>query len=192
MPSAQPCAIVIFGASGDLAKRKLIPAIYELAREKLLNEKSYIVGYSRSPMSDEAFRKDWRESIQQFARSKPIDEALWKSLAPRIYYTQADYGSPEDHARVGATLAKLDKKFGCDAGCRLFYLATPPQAFEPIILRLGERKVMAKDPPPGHWQRIIIEKPFGHDLKTAQALNATLHKFFDEDQVFRIDHYLGK
>src|SRR5437763_3517637 len=98
MPSAPSCALVIFGASGDLAKRKLIPAIYELAREKLLNEKSYIVGYSRSPMSDDAFRKEWRDSIQQFARSKPIDESLWKSLEPRIYYTQADYGSPDDHA----------------------------------------------------------------------------------------------
>src|SRR5262249_31950898 len=118
---------------------------------------------------------------------------VFKSLEPRIFYTQADYGSPEDHARVGDTLAKLDKQFGNVAGSRLFYLATPPQAFEPIITRLGERKVMRKEMPhPDHWQRIIIEKPFGHDLKSAQALNALLHKFFDEEQVFRIDHYLGK
>jgi glucose-6-phosphate 1-dehydrogenase len=193
MPTPPSCAIVIFGASGDLAKRKLIPAIYDMAREKLLNEKSYIVGYSRSPMSDEQFRTEWRQAIEQFARSKPIDQAIWKSLEPRIYYTQADYGSPEDHARVGATLSRLDAKFGNTSGNRLFYLATPPQAFEPIIQRLGERKLMAKEPPSAeNWQRIIIEKPFGHDLKTARELNALLHRYFDEEQVFRIDHYLGK
>jgi glucose-6-phosphate 1-dehydrogenase len=144
-------------------------------------------------MSDDAFRREWRDSIEKFARTKPIDPNVWKSLEPRIYYTQADYGSVEDHARVGETLAKLDKKFGNVASSRLFYLATPPQAFEPIITRLGERRVMTKEPPhPDHWQRIIIEKPFGHDLKSAKALNALLHKFFDEEQVFRIDHYLGK
>src|SRR5204863_6213496 len=106
MPSAQPCALVIFGASGDLAKRKLIPAIYELAREKLLSEKSYIVGYSRSPMSDDAFRKEWRDSIQQFARSKPVDEQVLNALASRIFYMQAEYGSAEDHARVAENLLK--------------------------------------------------------------------------------------
>src|SRR5207248_3280932 len=136
MPSAQPCALVIFGASGDLAKRKLIPAIYELAREKLLSEKSYIVGFSRSTMSDDAFRKEWRDSIQQFARTKPIDEAILRALESRIFYMQADYGSADDHARVAENLLKLDRQFGNEAGNRLFYLATPPQTFEAIITRL--------------------------------------------------------
>src|SRR3954452_5901183 len=112
MPTALSSAIVIFGASGDLAKRKLIPAIYEMAREKLLHESSYIVGYSRSEMSDEQFRKTARESVEKYARSKPIDETVWKSLESRFYYTKADYGSADDHSRCGATLARLDKKFG--------------------------------------------------------------------------------
>jgi glucose-6-phosphate 1-dehydrogenase len=193
MPTAPSCAIVIFGASGDLAKRKLIPAIYEMAREKLLDEKTYVVGYSRSPMSDEQFRKIARESIEKHARTKPIDEAVWKSLEPRFYYTQADYGSKEDHARVGTTLNRLDEKFKA-SGNRLFYLATPPETFDDIVTRLGERELIEKgqNRDPKLWHRIILEKPFGRDLASAKALNDLLHKYFTEDQVFRIDHYLGK
>src|SRR5215211_1059182 len=107
MPTAPSCAIVIFGASGDLARRKLIPAVYELAKENLLDEKSYVVGYSRSPMTDEQFRKTAREAVEKHARSG-FDEAAWKKLEPRIYYTQADYGSADDHARCGSTLSRLD------------------------------------------------------------------------------------
>jgi glucose-6-phosphate 1-dehydrogenase len=193
MPTAPPCAIVIFGASGDLAKRKLIPAIYEMARENLLNDSTYVVGYSRSEMTDEQYRKVAREAVQQHARTKPIDEALWKKIEPRIYYTQADYGSAEDQARVGATLGRLDKKFGCK-GNRLFYLSTPPETFDDIISRLGERSLAEKgeNDDPAVWHRVIIEKPFGRDLASAKALNALLHRHFTEEQVFRIDHYLGK
>src|SRR3954465_3647987 len=104
MPTTPSAAIVIFGASGDLAKRKLIPAIYEMARENLLDEKSYVVGYSRSEMSDEEFRKIAREAVEKHARTKPIDQEVWKKLEPRFYYTRADYGSVDDHARVGSTL----------------------------------------------------------------------------------------
>src|SRR5918993_1787086 len=193
MPTPPSCAIVIFGASGDLEKRKLIPAIYEMAREKLLHESSYVVGYSRSEMSDEQFRKVARESIEKYARSKPIDEELWKKLEPRFYYTKADYGSTDDHARVGSTLGRLDKKFG-NPGNRLFYLATPPETFDDIITRLGEQELIhkGKNADPSIWHRVIIEKPFGRDLKSAKELNQLLHKYFTEDQVFRIDHYLGK
>jgi glucose-6-phosphate 1-dehydrogenase len=193
MPTAPPCAIVIFGASGDLAKRKLIPAVYEMAREKLLNDSTYVVGYSRSPMTDEQYRKEARQAVEKHARSKPVDEALWKKIEPRIYYTQAEYGSAEDQARVGATLARLDKKFG-NPGNRLFYLSTPPETFDDIVTRLGERCLAEKgeNDDPAVWHRIIIEKPFGNDLESAKALNALLHKHFTEEQVFRIDHYLGK
>jgi glucose-6-phosphate 1-dehydrogenase len=193
MATAPPCAIVIFGASGDLAKRKLIPAIYEMARDNLLNEHTYIVGYSRSPMTDEQYRKLARDAVQQYARSKPIDEAVWKKIEPRIFYTQADYGSREDQSRVGATLGRLDKKFG-NPGNRLFYLSTPPETFDEIIERLGERCLIERgqNQDPAIWHRIIIEKPFGRDLASAKALNALLHKYFTEEQVFRIDHYLGK
>jgi glucose-6-phosphate 1-dehydrogenase len=193
MPTAPPCAIVIFGASGDLAKRKLLPAIYDMAADKLLDDKTYIVGYSRSPMTDEQYRKVARESVQKHARNKAIDENLWKSLEQRIYYTQADYGSADDHSRCAATLNRLDKKFGTPCN-RLFYLSTPPEAFDDIITRLGERELAGKgqNDDPAVWHRIIIEKPFGHELASAKALNALLHKYFTEDQVFRIDHYLGK
>jgi glucose-6-phosphate 1-dehydrogenase len=195
MPTAPSCAIVIFGASGDLAKRKLIPAIYELAREKLLDEKSYVVGYSRSPMSDEQFRNVAREAIEKHARSKPIDEQVWKSLQPRFHYMQADYGSKEDHARVAETLKRLDEKFN-SSGNRLFYLATPPETFDDIVTRVGERELIEEGQPAGQdpkpWRRIILEKPFGHDLASARQLNELLYKYFTEEQVFRIDHYLGK
>lgn len=193
MPTAASCAIVIFGASGDLAKRKLIPAIYELAKEGLLADQSYVVGYSRSEMTDEQFRKTARESIEKYARTQPIDEALWKKLEPRFFYAAAEYGSKEDHARVGQMLTKLDAQFGA-SGNRLNYIATPPETFADIISCLGERvadekKNAAKTKT---WRRIIIEKPFGHDLKSARELNDLLHKYFEEEQVFRIDHYLGK
>jgi glucose-6-phosphate 1-dehydrogenase len=193
MPTASSCAIVIFGASGDLAKRKLIPAIYELAKEGLLDDKSYVVGYSRSAMTDEQFRKTARESIEQFSRSKPIDEALWKKLEPRFYYTKADYGSKDDHSRCGTTLSRLDQKFGT-SGNRLYYIATPPDAFGDIISRLGERELdhQRENKDSKIWHRIIIEKPFGRDLASAKSLNDLLHKYFGEEQVFRIDHYLGK
>ena len=163
MPTALSCAIVIFGASGDLARRKLIPAIYELAKENLLDEKSYVVGYSRSEMSDEQFRKSAREAVQKHARTD-FDEAVWKKLEPRFYYTQADYGSKDDHARVGATLGRLDEKFRCTPN-RLFYLATPPETFDDIITRLGEQELIHKgqNRDPALWHRIIIEKPFGRD-----------------------------
>src|SRR5215510_10996080 len=99
MPTASPCAIVIFGASGDLAKRKLIPAIYELAKEGLLDEKSYVMGYSRSQMSDEDFRKTAREALEKFSRTKPFDPNVWKKLEPRFFYHAADYGSQDDHKK---------------------------------------------------------------------------------------------
>jgi glucose-6-phosphate 1-dehydrogenase len=187
MPSAPPCALVIFGASGDLAKRKLIPAIYELARQKMLSENFVLVGYSRSEMTDDAYRQECREAVQKFARTKPVDEAVWKRIENATFYVRGDYGAEPDHARLQETLAKYDQKFGT-AGNRLFYLSTPPNTFAPIIEALGKNKGAN----PKTWERIIIEKPFGRDLASAKALNALLHKYFSEEQVFRIDHYLGK
>jgi glucose-6-phosphate 1-dehydrogenase len=193
MPTASSCAIVIFGASGDLAKRKLIPAIYELAKEGLLDEKSYVVGYSRSPMSDADFRKTAREAVEKFGRSKPIDANVWKKLEGRFFYHAAEYGSQEDQNRCGDKLENLDQKFG-SSGNRLYYIATPPDVFDDIICCLGEREMAFKrdNPDSKIWHRIIIEKPFGRDLKSAKHLNDLLHKYFGEEQVFRIDHYLGK
>lgn len=191
MPAASPCALVIYGASGDLAKRKLIPAIYEMAREKLLPEKFALVGYSRSPMSDDEYRKECSEAVHKFARTKPVHEATWKRIEQGISYVQGDYGSEADEARLGEALAKIDQQRGT-AGNRLFYLSTPPNTFEPVIECLGKLKLAKRGKQGESWQRIIIEKPFGRDLASARRLNDLLHKYFAEEQVFRIDHYLGK
>ncbi len=187
MPSAAPCAIVIFGASGDLAKRKLIPAIYEMAREKLLPEKFVLVGFARSEMSHEEYQKDCREAVMKFARSKPANPSLLDRIIKNVAYLQGDYASADDFAKLSKLLAGFDSTHGT-AGNRLFYLSTPPNTFEPIITNLGEQHQKKAD----QFSRIIIEKPFGRDLASAQSLNALLHKYFEESDVFRIDHYLGK
>jgi glucose-6-phosphate 1-dehydrogenase len=196
MPQAAQCAVVIFGASGDLSQLKLVPAIYELFREGLLSEKFALIGYARSstkkdgsPLNDETYRNDCYQAISKNARHKPIDEALWKKMKERIYYVAGGYDNAEDHSRLAAALAKADKAHDT-GGNRLFYISTPPDAFEGIITRLGER-AKAPDKPSG-WQRLIIEKPFGRDLASALHLNDLLHKYWEEKQVFRIDHYLGK
>jgi glucose-6-phosphate 1-dehydrogenase len=188
-----PTAIVIFGASGDLAKLKLIPAIYELLREKLLPEKFVLVGYSRTPMTDQEFRDRCKEAITKNARSKAagLNPELWKILEPRIFYRHGDYGAAEAFDNLKATLADCDQKFGTVN--RLFYISTPPNAFMPIIKGLGERKLVEKGIKPGApAQRIIIEKPFGRDLASAHELNGVCYTYLAEEQIFRIDHYLGK
>ena len=194
-----PCAIVIFGASGDLAKRKLLPALYELAVQKLLDEKTYVIGYSRSQMTDDEFRKEATDAITKYARTKPVDQAVLKSLESRLFYIAADYAADEGHAKATAKMAELDKQFGTPPN-RLYYISTPPATFEPIITGVGKQVAMGRrsgerpaDPAVQQgWKRIIIEKPFGTDLASAKALNALLLKNFKEEQVFRIDHYLGK
>ncbi len=192
MPSASPCALVIFGASGDLAKRKLIPAIYEMAREKLLPEQFVLVGYARSQLTDQQYRDECREAVQKFARTKPVDPTVWKKIESNIGYVQGDYGSHDGHDKLNCYLEKMDKEKGT-AGDRLFYLSTPPNTFEPIIRCLGEHRLAEqRSGAKRGWQRIIIEKPFGRDLASARSLNALLHQYFGEEQVFRIDHYLGK
>jgi glucose-6-phosphate 1-dehydrogenase len=197
MPQPAQCAVVIFGASGDLSQLKLVPAIYELVREGLLSEKFALIGYARSstkkdgsPLNDQVYRNDCYEAIKKNARHKPIDEALWKRIQDHIYYVSGAYDGAEDHAKLAAALAKADQAHQT-GGNRLFYISTPPDAFEGIIQRLGERLKGPDANTPG-WKRLIIEKPFGRDLASAKMLNATLHNYWHEDQIFRIDHYLGK
>jgi len=196
MLPAPPCAIVIFGASGDLVRRKLIPAIYELARQGLLNERAYVLGFARTPLDDDHFRAGCHDSLLAHARTRPIDEQVWRKLAARMHYASADYSSSEDYARVSALLNALDERYDT-GGNRLYYLATPPAQFEPIIQHLGE-KLRLRDalhppaPEDGAFRRIILEKPFGRDLSSAHELNRVLHRHFREEQIFRIDHYLGK
>ena len=188
MPSATPCTLVIFGASGDLAKRKLIPALYEMMREKLLPDEFVLVGYARSPMSDQQYRDECRDAVTKYARTKPVDAAVWKKIEQNIAYVQGDYGSEADHRKLEEKLQKFDADKGT-GGNRMFYLSTPPNTFEPIIQCLGKQQQERKAT---GWERIIIEKPFGRDGASAKSLNALLHKYFVEEQVFRIDHYLGK
>jgi glucose-6-phosphate 1-dehydrogenase len=196
MPNPVPCAIVIFGASGDLSQLKLIPAIYELCREKLVPDNFVLIGYARSkekkdgtPLNDEQYRKDCYEAIKKNARHQPIDGVTWKKMEPNIFYMSGAYDSPDDHAKLAAKLKELDKRHDT-GGNRMFYISTPPEAFEGIITNVGQR-LKSPDAPKG-FQRIVIEKPFGHDLNSAQHLNGLLLKYFQEDQIFRIDHYLGK
>ena len=199
MSDASPCAMVIFGASGDLAKLKLIPAMYELAIEGLLAADFALVGYARTAMSDDDFRKICQESIAKNARTAKkggVDEAKLKWLLDRTFYHTGNYDQPADFEKLKTRLAELDTKFNT-AGNRLFYISTPPGAFDPIANNLGkcglvQRTMSGALEHEGAWQRVIIEKPFGHDLKTAQQLNALLTKNFHESQIFRIDHYLGK
>ena len=188
MQITPPCALVIFGASGDLAKRKLVPAIYGLAKEKLLPQNFALVGFARSEMSDEQYRDDCRQSVRSFARVKPVDEGLLEWLLARTYYVAAaDYGDERSHKNLNDRLGEIDRVHQT-AGNRLFYLSTPPGQFEPIIGRLGRQTSDAANT----FRRVVIEKPFGADLASARELNTLLHRDFDENSVFRIDHFLGK
>ncbi|MGA3066718.1 MAG: glucose-6-phosphate dehydrogenase [Tepidisphaeraceae bacterium] len=198
MPKPVPCAIVIFGASGDLAQLKLIPAIYELVRENLVSDKFVLVGFARStqkkdgtPLNDQQYRKDCLEAIQKHARRQPIEDAVWKRMENNIYYISGSYDSAEDQARLEARLKELDGQHDT-GGNRLFYVSTPPEVFEGIITQLGKQQHQKSADSPTGFKRIILEKPFGTDLATAEHLNATLHEYWEEKQVFRIDHYLGK
>jgi glucose-6-phosphate 1-dehydrogenase len=188
----QPCALVVFGATGDLMQRKLMPAIYNLAREGLLPSDLVVVGVGRRPKSSQDFCDEMREAVNQFSRSKPVDPQLWSELARRVFYFQAQFDDPASLRALREFLDSLDKQFQT-GGRRLFYLATPPALFEPIIVGLresgqGDLRVSDAD----DWRRIVIEKPFGSDLASATHLNEQLASTFRERHVFRIDHYLGK
>jgi glucose-6-phosphate 1-dehydrogenase len=181
----EPCAMVIFGASGDLTKRKLFPALYSLAVRELLPEHFAVVGVARTEESDEAFRERMKAAVQEFGRDEFRDD-VWERLADGIRYVTADFMDTEAFfSRAAKVLTALDKERGIP-GNRIGYLAVPPDVIEPIVEGIGTR------PSKGGWTRVIVEKPFGHDLASAIELNDVLHKYFDESQIYRIDHYLGK
>jgi glucose-6-phosphate 1-dehydrogenase len=184
LAAPHPQAIVIFGASGDLARKKIIPALYELSREGLLPERHVIVGYAFSDWSDEAFRDHAEQSVREFARAG-FDEDVWKPFRDSLGFVRGGFDDAEGLARLAERLRDDDEHHGTDGG-RLYYLATPPAFFGPIARGIGE---VGQATP---RSRIVIEKPFGHDLKSARALTAEVHRDFGETQLFRIDHYLGK
>jgi glucose-6-phosphate 1-dehydrogenase len=178
-------SIVIFGASGDLTARKLIPSLYRLHRKGRLPEEARIVGVARSPFSDDAYREKLRGALREF-QPKDYDAAVWESFARRLFYVAGDATTEGglDHLK-----AWLGQHEGAGGGRRLYYLSVAPELYPKIAAGLGREGMSQEN---GGWRRIIIEKPFGHDLASARALNRTLAANFDESQVYRIDHYLGK
>jgi glucose-6-phosphate 1-dehydrogenase len=186
--SAESAAVVILGASGDLTQRKLVPALHSLGCEGLLPTSVHVLGVARSLLTDEAFRDRLYQGVVEYARLTPGICELWSGFADRLGYLAGSYDDPETYRRLAERLAQLDAEAGT-SGNHLFYLATPPVLYPMIIQHLGQAGLNRSDP---GWTRIIIEKPFGHDLESARHLNEQVHGVFDESQVYRIDHYLGK
>jgi len=191
----EPAIIVIFGASGDLTRRKLMPALYNLAREGLLPENAVVVGYARTAMTDEQFRSRLREGLERFSRVRPIRADAWDALAGRTFYRQGDYANAADHARLAEVLAGLDERFGT-RGNRIFYLSVPPAVVVPALEALSASGNLERRRPCEQdgacYLRVVFEKPFGHDLDSARALSSHIDRLLDESQTFRMDHYLGK
>lgn len=183
-----PCTVVIFGASGDLTQRKLVPALHTLWCEGLLPGGTRVLGVARSDLSDVAFRDRLFEGIRAHSRADSAACRRWQDLETRIAYLPGDYDEPETYRRLAARLAEHDSDGGTE-GNHLFYLATPPALYTTIVEQLGRVGLHKRTQ---GWTRIVIEKPFGHSLASAQHLDEQVHAVFGENQVFRIDHYLGK
>jgi glucose-6-phosphate 1-dehydrogenase len=185
--AADPCCLVIFGASGDLTHRLLVPALYNLAAARLLPEAFALIGVARSPSSSEAFRADLAKSLPQFA-NRSIDQNVLNQVLGCVGYVQGDPDEESTYANIERELTRVERERATQ-GNRLFYLATPPAGFAPIGCHLGQSGLAREN---GAWRRVIIEKPFGTDLASAHALNQKLLSVLKEHQIFRIDHYLGK
>ncbi len=186
-----PCVFVIFGASGDLTRRKLIPALYNLAVSRLLTPGMSILGFALPEMSEDAFRSSMREAVGEFSRRKPIDEAVWTDFASRLHYMSGAFEDPANFDRLSAKLDEIDHAHQSGRS-RVYYLAIPPSAFRIVNDNLAKAGLVAGPTDASRYTRIIVEKPFGRDLASSDALNAEIHRVFDERQIFRIDHYLGK
>ena len=184
----QPCSVVIFGATGDLTHRKLVPALYNLAADGELPPAVAVVGFARREKSDDEFRQEMEESTRKFSRQSVRDE-IWKTFAQSIFYHQSDFGDESGYKTLATKLDKIDKERGT-RGNRLFYFAVAPDQFEPILKHLKTAGLnQARE---GSWARVIVEKPFGTDLDSARELNRVVHNSFTEEQTYRIDHFLGK
>src|SRR5438067_6294581 len=184
----QPCSIVIFGATGDLTHRKLIPALYNLAADGELPPAVAIIGFARRPKNDDDFRKEMEEAVRKFSRQAVRDE-IWKTFSQSLFYHQSEFGDEPGYKSLAERLEKIDNERGT-RGNRLFYFAAGPDQFETILKNLKTAGLnRAKE---GSWARVIIEKPFGTDLASARELNRIVNDAFDESQTYRIDHFLGK
>jgi glucose-6-phosphate 1-dehydrogenase len=187
---ADPCTIVIFGASGDLSRRKLIPALYGLAAQNCLARRFAIIGFARTPLADEAFQQLAIESVRKFSDAATLREKECKEFAEALAYVSGDYRQPDAFEKLKGRMEELDNLHNLH-GNRLFYLATPPDIY-PVVIEQLRRAGLTKNPNDKSWTRIIIEKPYGRDLASARKLNQIVLSAFDESQVYRIDHYLGK
>jgi glucose-6-phosphate 1-dehydrogenase len=185
---ADRCTMVIFGASGDLTTRKLLPALYNLARANLLPREFAILGFAKDDLSQEAYCKLVRDNIREYAGA-PQDCGICDWLADSSYYMKGDFSDPGDYAKLKDRIAELDEKHHTE-GNVFYYLATLPQFFAEIIRQLAAQGLTNEDET--HWRRVIIEKPFGSDLESARALNREILQVLKENQIYRIDHYLGK
>ena len=185
---ASPCVMVIFGASGDLTKRKLIPALCNLAQGKLLSSQFAIIGFSYDSITTEAFRTQLSKDIKEFA-PEPVDPKLWDWFLERIYYVQGDFQDSAAYERLKAQIAAAEKAHSTQ-GNRFYYLAVSPKFFAPVVKQLGQAGLAQESD--GKWARVIVEKPFGRDLDSAKELNRELKQILSEQQIYRIDHYLGK
>jgi glucose-6-phosphate 1-dehydrogenase len=185
-----PSVLVLFGATGDLAHRKVVPALYQLWRTNLLPHEFVVLCIGRRPYSADDLRAEFRTSLEKYSRVLPLDDAAWRSFASRIIYQQLDFADAAAYDTLAANLEDIDAEHS-NRGNHLYYLATQPSAFAEIVAQLG-RVGLDHEHHDGGWRRIIIEKPFGHDLGSAIRLNREVGKVFRESQVYRIDHYLGK
>src|SRR5258706_5051172 len=183
-----PFSIVIFGASGDLTARKLIPALYHLFKEKQMPATFRVIGFARREKTDASWRKELRTALDSFSRTKPVDDKVWAAFAENIHYCVGDLTDDAAYKKLGDQLTA----FG-DPALRdnlLFYLAISPSQFGEVVEQVHRSQLLKRDGP--GWQRLVVEKPFGHDLVSAEKLNHELTRYAHESQVFRIDHYLGK
>lgn len=188
----EPCILVIFGATGDLTARKLMPALYNLAREGQLPSQFACVGFARRTKTHNEFRDEMKNAVNSFSRVKPIDESLWNNFKEHLFYHQSEFHEDEGYSKLNKFLSELDGKLGTK-GNRIYYLSTQPSFFTLVSEKLHKAGLIydftkVKD----KWSRVIIEKPFGHDLNSALALQKELLQFLNEKQIYRIDHYLGK
>jgi glucose-6-phosphate 1-dehydrogenase len=207
-----PCVFVLFGITGDLAHRKLLPALYNLSVERRLPPNFSIVGFARRPYTDDEIRADLKASVEKYARNKPSQRpGVWNSFAEGIHYVQSNFDDAEGYKKLDKLLSDMDEQRGT-LGNRLYYLSTPPDFYPTIVHNLGAAGLansrpisMADGTSNGagglfmpmsetgeNWRRIVVEKPFGHDLESAHALNRQISEAFNEEQIYRIDHYLGK
>src|SRR5438094_6157776 len=184
----QPCSVVIFGATGDLTHRKLLPALYNLAADGELPPAVTVIGFARREKTDEDFRREMEEAVRKFSRQTVRDE-IWKTFGQSIFYHQSDFSDEAGFKSLAERLDKIDKERGT-RGNRLFYFAVAPVQFEPILKHL--KAVGLNKACEGSWARVIIEKPFGSDLASARELNRVVSDAFSEEQTYRIDHFLGK